>query len=202
MLKVGLTGNIGSGKTFVSKIFEGIGIPVFNSDLEAKYLMTNDADLKSRIIKLLGYQCYKNDILQTQYIAKKVFNNDVLLTALNQIVHPAVHNSLAKWFLSQPGTTPYALQEAALIIESGGYRSLDKVILVTAPESIRLKRLQLRDNQTTINIKKRMAKQMPENEKINFADFIINNDGKALLLPQIHKIHEILSHLVNQTKDN
>lgn len=203
MLKVGLTGNIGSGKTFVAKIFQAMGIPVYNSDLQAKHLMSTDPKLKTHIINLLGPQCYENDILQTQYIAQKVFNNDVLLAALNQLVHPAVHKSLAEWFILQQGSAaPYALQEAAIIIESGGYRNLDKIILVIAPKSLRLNRIQLRDKHSIIDIKNRMDKQMPENKKIPFADFVIHNDGKALLLPQILKVHEILSHLITPTKDN
>src|SRR5690606_13546422 len=164
MLKVGLTGNIGSGKTFVSKIFQSMGIPVYNSDLHAKYIMTEDADVKDQIIKLLGAESYQNDVLQTGVIAEKVFNNDALLASLNRIVHPAVHKSLAEWFKQQQGIAPYALQEAALIIESGGHLNLDKIILVTAPKSIRVKRLKIRDKQSIENIEKRMAKQMPEIE--------------------------------------
>jgi dephospho-CoA kinase len=202
MLKVGLTGNIGSGKTFVSKIFESMGIPVYNSDLQAKRLMTEDMHIKDQIIKLLGSDSYHNDVLQTHVIAEKVFNNDALLTSLNNIVHPAVHKSLATWFKQHQGNTPYALQEAALIIESGGYLKLDKIILVTAPESLRLKRLEVRDKQSIAAIKKRMAKQMTEEEKIPYADFIISNDGKSMLLPQVHKIHAYLSHFFTQTTDN
>lgn len=192
MLKVGLTGNIGSGKTLVSRIFLAIGIPVFYADVEAKNLMIQDLALRKRITRLIGKEAYIADQLNTRHIADIVFNNDEKLQQLNKLVHPVVHAAVLNWFASLPPEIPYGLEEAALLFESGGHRNMDAVIVVAAPESLRIQRVMERDNVSRSDVLARMNRQMKEEEKTRQADFVIVNDGNRLLIPQIWYIHEKL----------
>lgn len=192
MLKMGITGGIGSGKTTVCRMFESLQIPVYYADDRAKWLMENDNELKAAIENLLGPMAYDaNGHLQRALIAEKVFAEPELLNKLNALVHPAVFQDGEKWF-AEHIDEPYALKEAALIYESGGNHLLDGVIVVTAPEPLRIARVVARDGVEEEAVKARIARQMPEEEKVKLADYIIINDGQQDLLPQVWRIHREL----------
>lgn len=195
MLKVGITGNIGSGKTLVCSIFQSFGIQVYNADDRAKWLMQHQPELKAAIIDLFGEEAYLDKQLNRPYIAKIVFNDFEKLNQLNGLVHPAVAMDTVNWF-NNLKEEAYALKEAALIFETNMQNALDKVITVAAPKEIRLKRVLKRDDTTVEAIEKRMAKQMDEAEKIAKSDFVIYNDGKQAIIPQIHQIHSELCSAV------
>ena len=192
MLKVGITGGIGSGKTTVCKMFETLGIPVYYADDRAKWLMTRAPEIRRAIIELFGAQAYENEQLNRAYIAGIVFKDPDKLKQLNAIVHPAVKKDGQAW-QEQQKNIPYTLKEAALIFESGSFKDLDKVITVFAPEELRIQRILARDQTTEEAVKARMDQQMPEEEKIARADFVIYNDGVHSLIRQVYAIHEQLS---------
>ncbi|HXH17548.1 MAG TPA: dephospho-CoA kinase [Chitinophagales bacterium] len=194
MLKVGITGGIGSGKTTVCKIFEVLGAPVYYADDRAKELMQTDLKLISEIKALFGSKAYVNGKLNRQYIASKVFSNKPLLAKLNAAVHPEVAKDAELW-MSQFEDYPYVLQEAALLFESGWHRQLDKVICVYAPLDVRISRLKARDNATYEEITARMKNQMSDEQKAELSDFVIYNDNKHKLIPQVLTLHHILLDL-------
>ncbi|HPN68868.1 MAG TPA: dephospho-CoA kinase [Saprospiraceae bacterium] len=199
MYKVGITGGIASGKSTICKIFELLGVPVYYADDRAKRLMTASKSIKHQIITVFGAEAYyKNGRLNRKHIGSIAFNDPFVLKKLNAIVHPAVIQDGLDWFENLKDF-PYALKEAALLIESGSYKSLDKTIVVTCPEEIRLLRAAKRDKAKVTDIKSRMQNQMPDDERIKFADFIINNDGNDLLIPQILDIH---LQILAQSKQN
>ena len=184
MLKVGITGGIGSGKTTVCRIFEMLNIPVYYADDRAKWLMQYDPDLKKNITDLLGNAAYLSDgKLDRAFVGKLVFNNKNLLTQLNQLVHPAVFLDGEKWFANQ--NSLYAIKEAALFYETGSYAQMDQMIVVTADREERIRRVMGRDTLTREAVEARMDKQLPEAEKIKKADFVIYNDGRELLIPKV-----------------
>ncbi len=192
MLKVGITGGMGSGKTTVCKIFEALGIPVYYADDRAKWLMVHQPEVRKAILKLFGPEAYQDDQLNRAHIAKIAFSAPEKLKQLNAIVHPAVFKDGQLWHESQQ-KVPYTLKEAALIFESGSYKTLDKVITVFAPKELRIQRIMKRDNSDRSAIEARMDKQMPEEEKIEKADFVIYNDGEHSLVRQVLYIHEQLT---------
>lgn len=190
-LKVGITGGIGTGKSFVSKIFKTMGIPFYDADLEAKLIMVKDNNIRSALVKAFGPETYFEDgSLNRVYLSKQVFDNSQRLEMLNNIVHPAVIRAGVDWSNAQNG--PYSLKEAALLYESGSYKKLDYTILVTAPEELRIARVMKRDKVSREEVLNRIQKQMPEEEKLKFADFVIHNDEQQPLLPQIINIHHTL----------
>ncbi len=190
MLKIGLTGGIGSGKSTVAKIFEVLGIPVYYADDAAKRLMNEDENLKHSIIKYFGEESYINNTLNRAFISKQVFNNAEKLAALNSFVHPATINDAEQWMKKQK--TYYAIKEAALIFESNIHQNLDYVIGVGAPEELRIARTMQRDSITKEDVIKRMKNQMDEAEKMQRCDFIIYNDEQKAVLPQVLALHEKL----------
>ncbi len=194
MLKVGITGGIGSGKTTVCKIFEKMGIPIYYADDRAKALMVENQALINNLIALFGEQAYlENGQLNRAHIANIVFNDQAKLKELNALVHPAVHQDANDWAAEQAKkNVPYALREAALIFEGGGNHYLDKVITVFADKEVRLARVIARDKSTREAVEARMNKQMPEEEKIKLADFVIYNNGDQSLEEQVRKIHDSL----------
>lgn len=192
MLKAGITGGIGSGKSTVCRVFEWLGVPVYYADDRAKQLMTEDAALRSEIRTLFGDEAYLPDgSLNRAHIAGIVFSDADMLRQLNALVHPAVHRDGAAWHLRQ--TAPYTLREAALLYESGGYRLLDKMVAVTAPAELRIERVMARDGVDRSAVEARLNKQWPEEKKVEMADFVIVNDGTTPLLPQILQVHRALS---------
>lgn len=191
-LKVGITGGIGSGKSTVCKIFEILKIPIYYADDRAKALMVTNPTLIAGIKKIFGVEAYlPNGSLNRQHIAQIAFSDKGKLAQLNGLVHPAVHADGSAWTKAQIGV-PYTLKEAALHFESGGYKLFDKTITVFAPKAIRLQRVLQRDKTTTAAIEARMNKQMPEEEKIKLADFVIYNDGSQSLIRQVLAIHKRL----------
>ncbi len=190
--KIGITGGIGSGKTTVCQIFETLGIPVYYADERAKWLMVNDSTLVEGIKNLFGGAAYtENGELNRAYISQIVFSDSQKLQQLNALVHPAVLRDGEAWHAAQK-EVPYTLKEAALIYESGSYKELNKVIVVTAPIEVRIKRVMQRDGVTQDAVEARLQQQMPEEEKIERADFIVNNDGNWTLVPQVLAIHKQL----------
>ena len=190
MLKVGLTGGIGSGKSTVAAIFETLGAPVYYADKEAKRLMIEDEGLIQSIKNLLGDDSYINGILNREYIASVVFNEPKKLEQLNQLIHPLTIADSHNWMLQQ--SAPYSIKEAALIFESNSESHLDVIIGVSAPESLRIKRVMDRDKIDEAAVRQRMSRQISEEEKIKRCDFVITNDESNLLTPQVIRIHETL----------
>ncbi len=192
MLRVGITGGIGSGKTTVCKIFETLGIPVYYADERAKWLMANDSRLIASIRKLFGDEAYDAEgNLNRSHLANIVFNAPEQLAKLNALVHPAVARDAAAWNQKQTDV-PYTLREAALIYEVGIDQQLDFVIAVTAPLETRIRRVMERDQTAREAVEARMDKQMPEAEKVKRADFVIYNNGNRALIPQVMDIHRAL----------
>lgn len=193
MLKIGITGGIGSGKSTVAKVFEVLGIPVYYADDAAKQLMNKDENLKEKITKQFGNQVYTDGKLNRTYLSEIVFNNPEKLALLNSLVHPAILKDAERWMQQQ--TTPYAIKEAALIFESGAQQHLDYVIGVTAPAPLRIHRTMQRDAITREEVVARMDKQMDDTIKMKLCHFIIKNDEQEMLLPQVIALHEKLLKL-------
>ena len=192
MKKVGITGGIGSGKTTVCKLFELLGIPIYYADDRAKDLIVKNAAVRNKLITTFGDETYLPDgSYNRAYIANIVFADKKELEKLNNIVHPAMYQDGLDWHNAQE-RVPYTLKEAAILFESKGHLQMDKSILVVAPEDIRIERVLQRDKTSVEAIKARIDKQLPDAEKIKLADYIILNDGKAPLVPQILKIHDKL----------
>lgn len=190
MLKIGITGGIGSGKTTVCHLFETLHIPVYYADDAAKWLMNNNADLIIAIKNAFGNDVYNDqNQLQRTKLASIVFSNANARKLLEGLVHPAVEQHNQQW-IEQHKNAPYVLKEAALIFESGSYKHLDKVITVTAPLELRISRVTKRDNATVEQVKARIAAQMPDEEKIRLSDFVIYNNEQQMLIPQVMHIHE------------
>lgn len=189
-MKIGLTGGIGSGKSTVAKIFETLGIPVYYSDIEAKRLMNENEELRKQVILHFGPESYVNNQLNRKHLSSIIFGNDQKRALLNSLVHPLTIKDAAQWMQQQ--TTPYAIKEAALIFESDVWKHLDKVIGVSAPYELRLQRSMQRDNISKEAVESMMSKQMNEEEKMKRCDFIIYNNEKELLIPQVIALHELL----------
>lgn len=198
VLKVGLTGGIGSGKSTVAQLFEVLGIPVYYADIEAKKLMNENTELKQAIIKNFGKEAYTSEALNRKYISSIVFSDPQKLELLNSLVHPATKKEGENWMHRQK--TVYAIHEAALIFEANVSDRLDYVIGVSAPRELRIKRAMERDNVTREEIIKRMTKQLDEEIKMNKCDFVVINDEQQLLIPQVLELHEKLIALSKQKK--
>lgn len=190
MLKIGITGGIGSGKSTVAKVFEILGIPIYYADDAAKRLMNEDEKLKEKIQLQFGNEVYKNGQLDKKKLAEIVFTFPEKLGLLNALVHPATLQDAARWMQSQ--STVYCLKEAALIFESGAHEQLDFVIGVTAPAPLRIQRTMQRDGVTREEVIVRMDKQMDEIIKMKLCDFVIKNDEQEMLLPQVLNLHKKL----------
>lgn len=192
MKVVGITGGIGSGKTTVCSIFAALGVPVYYADDRAKFLMANDPNLKKRIVEVFGDESFRDGKLNRAYLADRVFSSDSQLDLLNTLVHPAVAEDFKQWVLQQH-EVPYVLKEAAILFESGSYRSVDGTVLVTAPEHIRIERVMKRDGVSKDAVLSRMSKQWTDEQKVTLADHIIENDGYQLVVPQVIELHRKFS---------
>lgn len=190
IIKVGITGGIGSGKSTVAKVFEILGIPVYYADDAAKRLMNEDELLKAQLQTLFGKETYKDGRLNRKYLAGLVFNDEEKLSLLNSIVHPATLRDSDEWMMQQ--STQYAIKEAALIFESGAQEHLDYVIGVSAPLPVRIQRVMNRDQVRREEVKARMEKQLDESIKMRLCNYVITNDERELVIPQVIKIHEEL----------
>ena len=188
MLKIGITGGIGTGKSTICEIFALLGIPVYNADKAAKRLMATNEGLKKQLIATFGTAAFTSTgDLDTTYLANKVFTDEKALKQLNALVHPSVLADFEQWCSQQHA--PYVLKEAALLIESGSYKQCDYTILVESPLARRIQRLQSRDNSSEAQIRARIANQLPEEEKAKVANYLLLNDEKHLLIPQILALH-------------
>ena len=188
MLKIGLTGGIGTGKTAVANIFSDLGIPIYNSDLSAKKLMNSNKNLGKLIIQSFGNESFKDGHLNKNYLSELVFNSKKSLDKLNSIVHPFVAEDFNSWVEEQDAK--YIIKEAAILIESGAYKQMDKIILVTCSLSIRIKRVLARDRSLKEDVLKRINNQMSDKEKIKYSDYILENDLSVLdLKNQVETLH-------------
>jgi dephospho-CoA kinase len=195
MLSIGISGGMGSGKTLVCTIFKILGISVYNSDLEAKRIMETNEQVKKEIINLLGEESYLNNLtLNRKFIAEKIFNHTELLSGINQIVHPAVREDAEIWSKKIPQDNKYFLRESAILFETRIYKQLDYNILVIAPKEIRIQRIANRDKLSEVDIVIRMNQQWSDEQKIPLSNFVVINDGKTFLIPQVLKIHQSLKN--------
>jgi len=192
MRRIGLTGGIGSGKTTVAGIFESLHVPVYYSDDRAKELMTVDIDLIEAVKKEFGEDTYTDGVLNRKALADIVFSDPARLKALNALVHPAVGRDFRAWCEGIETESEYVLKEAAIIFETGGHRFLDEVILVSAPEDLRVSRVMARDEVDEAAVRARMARQWSEEDKLKLADQVILNDGSISLIEQVVELHHEL----------
>ncbi|MBS1592421.1 MAG: dephospho-CoA kinase [Bacteroidetes bacterium] len=195
MLKIGITGGIGSGKSTVAKMFQTLGIPVFNADDAAKTIMNEDKELKEKIIQTFGAATYTNGILNRKYLAHIVFNNAFELEKLNALVHPAAIAKGIKWAAQQ--NAPYIIKEAALMFEAGSAFNLNYVIGVSAPQHLRIQRAMQRDNILREEVLARMNKQIDETIKMKLCDFVIVNDEQQMVILQVLQLHQQFLAITN-----
>ena len=199
MLKVGITGGIGAGKSTVSSVISSLGYPVYDSDQRAKWLMSNCDELKHEIIKLFGKDAFLNDELNRKFISNLVFKNPVLLDELNQIVHPKVALDYNLW-VNHNKNASILFKEAAILIESGAYKEMDKIIVVLCSIEQRISRVILRDGVSADKIKKRMEVQLSDKERIAVSDFVIDNSETDSNLKI--KVEQIIDKLLKLYKLN
>jgi dephospho-CoA kinase len=183
IISVGITGGIGTGKSTICRILGIMGYPVFYSDTAAKEILSSNTDVRNQIIELFGSKTYIGNNPNKEYLAQMVFNDAKKLEQLNQIIHPAVRNQFKEWTQNQ--NSNFVFNEAAILFESGSYKNFSKTILVTSPTELRIERLLKRDQSTVEKIKSRMQNQWSDEQKIPLADFVIVNDEKTLILPQV-----------------
>jgi len=188
--EVGLTGGIGAGKSVVAQVWEVLGIPVFYADAAGRRVL-DDPKVASQVAEILGNEVYRDGKADRAKIASRVFGQPQKLESLNAIVHPAVGERYREW-MSAHGGAPYVLKEAAILIEIGHAAAYESIVLVTAPESLRLERIMERSGYTREEGKSRIEAQWPDERKTPHADYIIKNDGEAALIPQVLRIHEAL----------
>jgi dephospho-CoA kinase len=196
MLKVGLTGGIGSGKSTVARIFSVLGIPVYDADTAAKRLMRDDPAIREAVTRAFGAEAYRDGELQRRWLAEKVFATSSGTAVLNSIVHPAVIRDAAEWMIRQKA--PYAVKEAALVFESGSDNYLDFVIGVSAPEELRIRRVVERDGMSPGEVADRMSRQMPETEKMSRCGLVIVNDWITPLIPQVLEADRLLRRMAGK----
>ena len=199
MLKVGITGGIGSGKSTITSLFHDLGVPIYNSDERAKWLLSNDVDLMDQIKILFGQESYSNNKLNRAHIANVVFQDNDMLKELNAIVHPLVKIDFENWLLLQKNE-PLVIKEAAILIESGAYKELDVLIVVLADKKTRIKRVINRDNVSKEEVEKRMETQISDSERLKFANFSVdNNTDQSNLKMQVGELYkQLLSYPKNK----
>jgi dephospho-CoA kinase len=191
MLKVGITGGIGSGKTLVCKIFEVLGVPVYYADFHAKRLMETSPEIIKGLTKLFGQSIIIQGKLNRNRLAQIIFNDADALTAVNNLVHPVVRKDFIEWIKLMP-RHDYVIEEAAILFESGAYRLLDFNITVSAPEEMRIRRVMERDNVPRESVISRINNQLSDQEREKLADAVILNDESDLLIPRILELHNKL----------
>lgn len=200
MLKIGITGGIGSGKSTVCGLLEKFDVPVYYADDRAKWLMNHQEKLKQQLVEAFGKAVYDTGgNLDRAYLGQLVFNDKTQLERLNSIVHPAVFEDGQAWQEEQAAKGAlYTLKEAALLFETGSYKQLDKIIVVTAPEDLRIKRVMDRDGVTEEAVRARMDKQWPDEKKVKMADFVVENIAWETLNIQVADLHEKLVYLAKR----
>ncbi len=199
-LKIGITGGIGSGKTTVCKIFESLGVPVYYADIRAKKILMEDAEVHRELLEAFGQDVFNEDKKPNKKaISNQVFSNPEKLEQLNGIIHPRVKVDWKNWCDQKMGQVPYVLKEAALLFESGSYKTLDSIICVTAPEDLRIARVMKRDGVTEGEVLARMENQMPQDIKISLSDHLIINDENTSLVKQVVSLHQKLKGVIQST---
>jgi len=193
MIKVGLTGGIGSGKSTVARVFNVLGIPVFMADDAGRAILDDDAEVRKALTVRFGTAIYRNGIVDRKALASRVFKDTAALKDLNDIVHPVVRHAFRKWSLEQ--RAPYVIMEAAVLAESEGYKAFDRIIVVSAPEELRLQRVMARDKVDANAVQARMRNQVSEDVRLRIADHVIHNDDIQLVTPQVVAIHQELINL-------
>ncbi len=188
MLKIGITGGIGAGKSTVAGIFKILGVPVFDADVTAKNILNTDSLLREQIAAAFGSETYKNGLLDKKYLATLVFNNPDQLAKLNALVHPATIAAADKW-ASSFADRPYIIKEAALLFEAGTYVGLDYIIGITAPVELRIARVMARDQVSREEVLSRMQHQLDDTEKMQRCDFVIDNNEASLVIPEVLALH-------------
>ncbi|GAA4038822.1 dephospho-CoA kinase [Hymenobacter glaciei] len=192
MLRIGITGGIGSGKSIASRLFHALGVPVYDADTRARWVMENDVALRTELLTAFGPDTYDaTGQLNRPALAGMVFNNPARLAQLNSLVHPHVGTDFERWAnTQQQAGHPYVLKEAALLFEAGSYKQLDRIITVFAPLAVRTARVLRRDPQrSATDVAAIMAKQLSEEEKMQRADYVLVNDNAQPLLPQVLALH-------------
>ena len=191
MLKLGITGGIGSGKTTVCRLFELFGIPVYYADEESKKLLDEDKEVKNKVVSFFGNSILNDaGLIDRKKLAGIVFNNKEQLEKLNSILHPAVGFHFENWLKKQ--NSPYILKEAAILFESGAFKQVDKVLTIVAPLELKIKRTMKRDGVSKEEVETRIQLQMSDEEKIKRSDFVITNNEQELLIPQVLELHQQL----------
>lgn len=190
MFHVGLTGGIGSGKTTVARVFRTLGVPVLEADAEGRRILAEDQDVIREIAALFGKEVVRDGSIDRPKLAGLVFNAPEALRALNAIVHPAVREGFRRWAAEQQA--PYVIMEAAILTETGGHHAMDRIIVVSAPEALRLRRVMQRDEVDESAVRARMANQASDAERNAIADHLIHNDDKQLVIPQVLAVHAAL----------
>jgi dephospho-CoA kinase len=193
MLKIGITGGIGSGKTTVCRLFELLGVPVYYADEASKMVLVTDPAIKKSILAVFGEEVLdEHKSISRKKVAALVFGNETQLKKLNAIMHPAVALHFESW-LKQYTSHPYIIKEAAIMFESGAYQQMDKIVTITAPEELRITRVLKRDASSTEDIQRRMNAQLPEEERIKRSQYVIVNDEEQLVIPQVMKLHSLFN---------
>lgn len=196
MLKIGITGGIGSGKTTIAKIFEILDIPVYYADQEAKSLMVENPSVRQKLLSLFGKQVFSGEALNRDFISDQVFKDSDKLRQLNEIVHPAVGEHFLQWAANQK--SPYVLKEAALLFESGANEQLDFVIGISCPLEQRIERVMKRNDLQKSEVMARIEHQMDDAEKMKRCDFIIFNADETPVIPQVLHLHDLLKSKTEQ----
>lgn len=187
MLQVGLTGGIGSGKTTVARVFRTLGIPVFEADAAGRALLADDREVKAAVVARFGQDVLREGHIDRAALARIVFTDQQALKDLNAIIHPAVRVAFKQWSGTQ--VAPYVLMEAAILAESGGAKHMDRIVVVTAPEDLRIHRVMQRDGVEEETVRTRLANQISEAERLKTADHVIMNDDMRLVIPQVLAVH-------------
>lgn len=193
MLKIGITGGIGSGKSVVARLFAALGVPVYDSDSRAKWVMAHDLVLRAQLQEAFGADTYDAaGQLDRPYLARVAFADPARLAQLNGLVHPRVGEDFAAWTKQQAAAGhAYALKEAALLFESGAYKGLDKIITVFAPPEVRQARVLHRDaHRTAADVQRIISQQLPEEERLTRANYVVYNDDSQLIIPQVLALHQ------------
>lgn len=193
MIKVGLTGGIGSGKSTIAGVFQVLGVPVFMADGAGRKILAGDLDVRNAVIERFGASIYPNGTVDRKALAAVVFNDPVALKDLNNIVHPLVREAFQQWSLEQDA--PYVIMEAAILAESEGYKAFDRIVVVAAPEELRIQRVMARDKVTADAVRARVRSQVSEEERSRIADHVIHNDDTRLVIPQVLAVHQELINL-------
>lgn len=193
MKVLGVTGGIGSGKSTVCRVFQTLGIPVYDADSRARRLYTSDAVLRGSVIEAFGEETYTGSQLNRKVLANMVFPDPAALARLNALVHPRVAADFAEWKTAASG--PYVIREAAILFESGSHADCDRIVLVSAPEDVRISRVMERDGATEAEVRQRMERQWSDARKRVSCNFELVNDNRSLLTPSIEGIHQVMCGL-------